>query len=90
VLSGAAEKLVRSTLSYADAERYLAREFAKADANNDTSLDLNEFTKLIRSLSLNISEEEMECLRAAIDSDSDGRIVLSEVLAKSPYLLKKM
>lgn len=90
LLSDKAEKLVRSTLSYADAERYLAREFAKADVNQDTSLDRMEFVKLIKSLDLNINDEEIEYLQNAIDADNDGRIVLTEVLAKSPYLLKKM
>lgn len=90
LLTEKSHKLIQNTLSYYDVENYLSREFAKADVNQDTSLDYPEFIKLVKGLNLNMKDDEILALQRSIDDNKDGRIVLSEVLAKSADLLKKM
>jgi Ca2+-binding EF-hand superfamily protein len=58
----------------------LRREFRRIDTDSSGYIDLNEFTAVVLSLKLEITEEDIQRLFSIFDVNRDGRIQQYEFL----------
>lgn len=64
-----------------DRTKELQEFFNSCDANNDSLIELSEFSQLLQNIGSEVSEQECRIGFEELDTDKDGMIDFSEFMA---------